>query len=80
MNTEKEFYRMMTTQTEIALTTSIENIPNVRLVNFIFDQEKKTIYFSTFGDNEKVKEFEANNQIAFDTVPHNGNEYVRAEG
>lgn len=80
MNTKKEFYRMMATQTEIALATSIENIPNVRLVNFIFDEEKKTIYFSTFGNNEKVKEFEGNDQIAFTTVPHNGNEHVRASG
>jgi len=80
MNTKKEFYRVMATQTEIALATSIENIPNVRLVNFIFDEEKDIIYFTTFGDNEKVKEFEVNDQVAFTTVPHNGNEHVRASG
>ncbi|MCX8132322.1 MAG: pyridoxamine 5'-phosphate oxidase family protein [Clostridia bacterium] len=80
MNTEKEFYRMMATQAEIALSTSVENIPNVRLVNFVFDEEKKTIYFSTFGNNDKVKEFEANNQVAFTTIPQNSNEHVRARG
>lgn len=80
MNVEKEFYRMMATQTEIALATCIANVPNVRIVNFIFDEVKKLIYFSTFGDNEKVKEFESNNEIAFTTIPHTGNEHVRARG
>ncbi|QHI71039.1 pyridoxamine 5'-phosphate oxidase family protein [Aminipila terrae] len=80
MNVEKEFYRMMATQTEIALATCIASVPNVRIVNFIFDEEKKLIYFSTFGDNEKVKEFETNNEIAFTTIPHMGNEHVRARG
>ncbi len=80
MNVEKEFYRMMAAQTEIALATCIASIPNVRIVNFIFDEEKKVIYFSTFGDNEKVKEFESNNEIAFTTIPHTGNEHVRARG
>lgn len=80
MNVEKEFYRMMATQTKIALATCIASIPNVRIVNFIFDEEKKLIYFSTFGDNEKVKEFETNNEIAFTTIPHMGNEHVRGRG
>lgn len=80
MNTEKELNRIMATQTEIALATSVENIPNVRLVNFIFDEESKTLYFSTFGDNEKIMEFESNPIVAFTTVPHNGNEHVRGRG
>ena len=65
MNTEKEFYRMMAAQTEIALATCMESVPNVRIVNFVFDEEKKLIYFSTFGNNDKVKEIESNNEIAF---------------
>jgi len=80
MNAEKEFYRMMATQTKIALATCTASVPNVRIVNFIFDEEKKLIYFSTFGDNEKVKEFETNNEIAFTTIPHMSNEHVRARG
>ena len=28
MNTEKEFYRMMAAQTEIALATCMESVPN----------------------------------------------------
>ncbi len=80
MNTEKEFYRMMAAQTEIALATCMESVPNVRIVNFVFDEEKKLIYFSTFGNNDKVKEIESNNEIAFTTIPHMGNEHVRARG
>jgi len=80
MNAKKEFYRIMAAQTEIALATCKASVPNVRIVNFIFDEEKKLIYFSTFGDNEKVKEFETNNEIAFTTIPHSGNEHVRARG
>ncbi len=80
MNAQKEFSRMMATQLEIALASSSSNIPNVRLVNFVFDQKKKTIYFTTFGDNEKVKEFELNNNVAITTIPKSGNEHVRAKG
>ena len=80
MNTQKEFSRMMATQSEIALASSVSNIPNVRLVNFVFDEEKKTIYFATFGDNEKVKEFESNNNVAITTIPKSGNEHAKAKG
>ena len=80
MNVKEEFYRIMATQTEIALATYIANVPNVRIVNFVFDEEEKRIYFSTFGDNEKVKEIEKNDVIAFTTIPHMGNEHVRAKG
>ena len=41
MNVKEEFYRIMATQTEIALATDIANVPNVRIVNFIFDEEEK---------------------------------------
>ena len=80
MDTKQEFVRLMNNQTEIALATSVENNPNVRIVNFYFCIETKTLYFTTFGDNEKVKEFEANPKIAFSTIPHSGNEHVKARG
>ena len=34
MNVKEEFYRIMATQTEIALATDIANVPNVRIVNW----------------------------------------------
>ncbi|WP_367568419.1 pyridoxamine 5'-phosphate oxidase family protein [Lacrimispora sp.] len=80
MNTKREFIRLMNTQTEIALATYVDSQPNVRIVNFYFDEAAKTIFFSTFGDNNKIREFESNSQVAFTTIPHGGNEHVRAKG
>lgn len=80
MNTKQEFTRLMNTQIEIALATCIDGQPNVRIVNFYFDEVAKAVLFSTFGDNEKVKEFETNNKVAFTTIPHAGNEHVKAKG
>lgn len=76
----QEFNRIMAEQTEIALATHAEDGPNVRIVNFCWDSRQKGIlYFSTFGDNQKVREFEKNNTVAFTTVPHEGNAHVRVK-
>jgi general stress protein 26 len=37
----------------------------------------QTLFFATFEDNDKVKEFEKNNKVAFTTIPKSGNEHVR---
>lgn len=79
MNTKSEFERIMANQTEIALATSVNDVCNVRIVNFIYDETSQTLFFSTFGDNDKVKEFEQNSNVAFTTVPHKGNEHVKAK-
>lgn len=80
MKAKNEFERIMDTQTEIALATCIDNQPNVRIVNFYFDIDTNTLFFTTFGDNDKVKEFETNPHVAFSTIPHQGNEHVKAKG
>ncbi|TCS75803.1 pyridoxamine 5'-phosphate oxidase family protein, partial [Pectinatus cerevisiiphilus] len=80
MNTKQEFNRLMNMQTELALATCVDGQPNVRIVNFYFDETTKVILFSTFGNNEKVKEFKVNNKVAFTTIPHIGNEHVKAKG
>ena len=58
MNTKTEFLRIMVEQTEMALATSVNNVPNVRIVNFYFDPCENILYFSSFKDNDKVKEIE----------------------
>ncbi len=74
----REFNRIMTDQGEIALATSVNNIPNVRIVNFYYNTQKKgVLYFSTFRDNPKTKEFKQNNSVAFTTIPEGNNEHVR---
>lgn len=80
MNTKTEFLRIMAEQTEIALATSVNNVPNVRIVNFYFDPCENILYFSSFKDNDKVKEIEENPSIAFTTIPHTGNQHVKAKG
>ena len=80
MNTKTEFLRIMAEQTEISLATSVNNVPNVRIVNFYFDPCENILYFSSFKDNDKVKEIEGNPSIAFTTIPHTGNQHVKAKG
>ena len=80
INTKTEFLRIMAEQTEIALATFVNNVPNVRIVNFYFDPCENILYFSSFKDNDKVKEIEGNPSIAFTTIPHTGNQHVKAKG
>lgn len=78
MDFQKEFNRIMVSQKELALATSVNNIPNVRIINFYYNISRKgVVYFSTFSDNSKVEEFAKNDAVAFTTIPHAGNEHVR---
>ena len=70
----------MVEQTEIALATSVDNIPNVRIVNFYFEPAENILYFSSFEGNDKIKEINSNPYVAFTTIPHSGNEHVKAKG
>ena len=81
MNMRDEFERIMREHREIALATTTDGLPHVRIVNFYYASEERRVYFATFKDNEKVVELAANPNIAFTTVPHNNtNEHVRASG
>ena len=70
MNTKTEFLKIMAEQTEIALATSVNNVPNVRIVNFYFEPAENILYFSSFKGNDKVKEIKSNPYVAFTTIPH----------
>ena len=80
MDIKAEFLRIMAEQTEIALATSVNNVPNVRIVNFYFEPAENILYFSSFKGNDKVKEINENPNVAFTTIPHEGNEHVKAKG
>ena len=80
MNIKTEFLKIMTEQTEIALATSVNDVPNVRIVNFYVDPAENILDFSSFKENDKIKEFNANPHVAFTTIPHTGNEHVKAKG
>lgn len=78
MDYMKEFMRIMESQSTIALATAVENVPNVRIVNFCYDNQNKGIlYFSSFKNNCKVKKFTKNSQVAFTTIPIGTNEHVK---
>ena len=72
MNLIKEFYEIMEKQVDIALAT-----PNVRLISFYFCPDKNILYFSTFKNEVKIKEFEQNNKVSFTTIPREDIKYVR---
>lgn len=70
MNFIKEFNEIMEGSINIALATAVDNIPNVRILNFYYNPENKGIvYFSSFKSNPKTLEFSKNSTVAFTTVP-----------
>ncbi len=74
------FNEVMNSSYLIALATSVENIPNVRVVNFIQDENTpEKLYFATFKNNQKVKEFERNDSVSFTTVPVGDAAFVKVE-
>ena len=80
MDIKAEFLRIMAEQTEIALATSVNNVPNVRIVIFYFEPAENILYFSSFKGNDKVKEINENPNVAFTTISYGGNEHVKAKG
>ncbi len=75
------FNKIMAEQNMMALATSVDKTPNVRIVNFCYDADRKgVVYFTTFKGNSKETEFEKNNTVAFTTVPLVGNKHVRVAG
>lgn len=77
MKTIEVFKKIMNEQTKIALATSVQEIPNVRIVNFFYDEDKKCLFFSTFKGNEKITEFQKNPNVAFTTIPTSNTNHVR---
>ena len=82
MEAKKEFLRMINECEEIALATSIHGIPNVRIVNYYYDEKNNVMYFATYTGREKISEFLKNNNISFTTIHMNRGkrEHIRARG
>ena len=76
----ENFEKMMKEQPTLVIATSVQDIPNIRIVNFIYIQEDKKIYFTSFKDNKKIEKFENNPNIAFTTIPTIDTEHVRGKG
>ena len=81
MDYRKEFNEVMQKTVNMALATSVENVPNVRIVNFCYDiATPGVVYFATCRDNPKILEFAKNSTVAFSTIPVEGITHVRAQG
>lgn len=78
MDLLQEFNNIMKNTPNIALATSVNNVPNVRLMAFYYDSEKKgVVYLSTFKGSPKTLEFSQNNTVAFKTIPVGTQGHVR---
>ena len=82
MEAKKGFLRMINECEEIALATSIHDFPNVRIVNYYYDEKNNIMYFATYTGREKISEFWKNNNVSFTTIPMNRGkrEHIRARG
>ncbi|GKU30558.1 pyridoxamine 5'-phosphate oxidase family protein [Clostridium folliculivorans] len=66
----KEFERTMENSATLALATSVDDAPNVRIITFYYDnQNSNVIYFPTFKQSPKTVEILQNNKVAFTTIP-----------
>ncbi|MDR2870469.1 MAG: pyridoxamine 5'-phosphate oxidase family protein [Deferribacteraceae bacterium] len=67
---ERAFLQVMNESVNMALATSVNDKPNVRIVTFGFDKaQQDKLYFCTFRGNQKTKEFEQNPQVACTFLP-----------
>ena len=57
MDEKKEFEKIMAEATTIALASSVDNVPNVRILNFIYSENEKTLYFQSKQGDQKENEF-----------------------
>lgn len=70
----------MNDNSDIAIATSIDNIPNIRYVSFYYSEKENKVYFMTFKNSPKTVDFSKNSNITFSTVPKNDYNYVKATG
>ena len=81
MNENKKiFLQIMNDNSDIAIATSIDNIPNIRYVSFYYSEKENKVYFMTFKNSPKTVDFSKNSNITFSTVPKNDYNYVKATG
>ncbi|MBE5961960.1 MAG: pyridoxamine 5'-phosphate oxidase family protein [Lachnospiraceae bacterium] len=78
MSYVEEYKRIIAETQYIALATSVNNSPNVRVVNYCWDKSKgNRIYICTFMERAKTEEFMLNPIVSFTTIPTSGSEQVR---
>lgn len=70
METLEQYQHILKESRDVALATSNENSPNVRIITFVYNEENPNIlYFSTHRQSNKAREFEKNSAVAITTLP-----------
>ncbi len=70
MDAKAVFNLVMQKGVNIALATSMDGLPNVRIVTFAYDvKEPNKVYFATFPGNRKIQEFQNNGRVCFVSLP-----------
>lgn len=70
MNPREAFDQIMQNTVNMALATSTDDRPNLRVVTFGWDAANpKTVYFTTFKGNQKTREFAQNPHVALLPLP-----------
>ena len=71
MDYKQAFYEILDKTTEIALATSVDNKPSVRIVSICYDVNRPgVIYFQTNNlKSKKVSDISHNNNVSFTTAP-----------
>lgn len=72
MDIKKAFEETMESTVNMALATSVDGNPNVRVVTFAYDKKYAgKLFFTTFGENQKVKDMAINPRVACIPLPEN---------
>jgi uncharacterized pyridoxamine 5'-phosphate oxidase family protein len=79
MDGKKEFDRIMNEVDTIALASSVNDVPNVRFVNFVYLAEENKFYFQTGKKSQKREEFEKNKNVALITMETSNGAHVRIQ-
>jgi general stress protein 26 len=80
MDYRQDFTRIMSETSDIALATvKADGTTNVRIINYLWDEDAKTVYFSTFKGTAKIEEIAANGKVSFITIPVGNRAFVRAD-
>jgi uncharacterized pyridoxamine 5'-phosphate oxidase family protein len=79
MEPKEQLAEVMKNTSLIALASSVEDLPNVRILDIFFDEKQNVVVFPTSAFSPKVKEFEANGTVAFTTIPQGPGPVVRVQ-
>ena len=79
MEPKEQLAEVMKNTSLIALASSVEDLPNVRILDIFFDEKQNVVVFPPSALSPKVKEFEANDTVAFTTIPQGPGPVVRVQ-